>query len=196
MYFHFMIRIFVLLLLNSLCIMGVAQTPVYHQDMRYTGESKLYLDSLYQPTDSAHAACFIYVYAHKGQDVWSKKPWWRKMKCFEKSSMHLVVPGKDLGPQPLTATLVWYKKNPNIPRVTESFVDGRNVKELLIYDKKGKLAERYDYDKSWEGRPWGFYYEKMVGDQIERAGYEYYDTKELRWVVICTQGCYVTKDIR
>ena len=191
-----MIRILILCLLSSVYLESTAQAPVYHADTRNTGETKLYLDNRYQPTDSAHAACYIYVYIHKGQDVWSKKPFWRKMKVITKSSMHVVVPGKDLGPQPLTATLVWYKKNPYIPKVVESFVDGRNAKELLIYDRKGNIAERYDYDKSWEQKPWGFYYEKIEGGQVERAGYEYYDTKEMRWVAICTQGCYVTKDIR
>jgi len=185
---------FFVLLSLSLTLHG--QSPVFHKDSRYTGEAKLFLDTKYQQVDSAQAAYFVYVYIHKGVDVWSKKAWWRKLNCQVNAAVRIEVEGKNNGPEPLSAMLTWYKKNPNKPRVVETFIDGRNARELLIYDSNGKLAERYDYSKSWEQRPWGFYYEKIVHDQIERAGYEYYDTTQQRWVAICTQGCYVTKDIR
>jgi hypothetical protein len=174
-----------------------AQHPYLHKSSSFSGEAKVYFDKNLQQVDSSSAQYYVIVLVQKGKDVWSLRPWWKKRhQLYGPIANETSTLSGAKGPFPLNGLVVWYKKDQSRPRVTEYYRDGRNAEKTTIYNRKGKVKEVYDYERTWNREPWGYYYEKMNKGNIERAGFEYFDTNRMKWESICTIGCYVTKDLR
>lgn len=174
-----------------------AQAPFLHPSSQYTGESKVFFNARLQQVDSSAAVFYTIVYVHKGVDVWSLRPWWKKRhQLYGPIANETEEANLPAGPAPLNGLVVWYKRDHSRPRVSEFYRDGLSAEKTIIYNRKGEVKEVYDYSRTWNRQPWGYYYERMGKYGIDKAGFEYFDTQKRAWESICTQGCYVTKDLR
>jgi len=172
----------------------IAQIPeLVLPDLR-EGETIVYLDSLLKPVGKESASFYTYTFYHMDKDVWRPRRKWMK------KSLHLEWtgrnPGKPGAPVALQGTALWFNKSRLKVVAQEQFFEGRYSGKTIEYDHEQRPSLVCDYDKKWNTELWSFYLEKYSKGELDRSGFEWYSVADHKWNVICTQGCYVTKDFR